>query len=87
MKQIDRSKAINEFLERNGIDNISEVEAPAGVCDICKEYPDRPLKLCNGFNPTGREVIDGFQVCHDCLCVAANGPCLASDDFYYGSAT
>jgi len=68
---------IDKFMKNEGINTINTINdekdfSPAG-CDACNDGLGTEVYECHGYNPTTKEILDGYKICHECLCLYANG--------------
>jgi hypothetical protein len=70
------------FMEREGLANLSTVSEEEGCtepyfswrpCHCCGSHLGGDRYDCNGYNPTTKEVQDGYSVCQDCVYYAEYG--------------
>lgn len=74
MKIADQLEAFKAF---NSIDNIDAIDLENiyfshDGCDVCHSG-GADVYDCHGYSSKHKKIFDGFQVCHYCLCVEANG--------------
>ncbi len=76
-----RSEACEDFLKRNEVNCCSIIAdgdegdfSPNG-CDCCDNGLGCTTYDCNGYNPTGKHVVELGAVCHECICYFYNGEC------------
>ncbi len=69
-------KDVAAFFEREGLDCLTTVSEEEGCtepyfswrsCDCCGCHLGGNRYDCNGYNPTTKEVQDGYSVCEDCV--------------------
>lgn len=78
----DRAKLLSVFLKSQTLENISPLSDDDGNtqdalfsyrgCDVCKEGA-ADVYECDGYSKKQKAVLSGYEVCHACLCVEANG--------------
>lgn len=75
-------KRVADFFTREGITNLSAIPDKDGdshpyfswrPCDCCGRPLGGDREDCNGYNPTTKQVQDGYAVCVDCLYYAEYG--------------
>lgn len=79
----DYQARVAAFFEREGLDCLTTVPVPDGEacepyfswrrCDCCDRPEGGDRYDCNGYNPTTKEVQDGYSVCSDCMYYAEYG--------------
>lgn len=80
--QLKISRALDAFKKAHHIENLSPMSDEAGDtldaqfsmsgCDVCNSG-GADVYECDGYSKK-YGVLNGFEVCHECLCVEANGP-------------
>lgn len=77
-------QSVADFFEREGLSNLSadsnvyeegciEPHFSWSRCDCCNRPLGGDRTDCNGYNPTTKEVQDGYSICCDCYYYAEYG--------------
>lgn len=75
----DYENRVAEFFEREGLNCLTELEERGEPyfswqpCDCCGSSLGGDRYDCNGYNPTTKEIQDGYSVCTNCLYYIAYG--------------
>ena len=75
-----RSTLCKKFLKHQGINCISIDEGCIDPyfnrrgCDCCQGLATDTYD-CSGYDPKSKKVVDGFEVCGECICYFYNGEC------------
>lgn len=74
-----KTNKIDAFLKRKKLNCLTTIEYKPNKhfsmrgCDICADGLGNDVYDCNGYSPDDGQVYDGFEVCHECLCIIHNG--------------
>lgn len=77
-----REKNLKAFKEHNEIVGISIIEDEthsgeasfsSNGCDVCDDGLGNNVYDCHAWSPNEHRIIDGFQICHECICFEYNG--------------
>jgi hypothetical protein len=69
----DYEQSVADFFEREGLNCLTEVGRESEPyfswrpCDCCGSRLGGNRGDCNGYNPTTKEIQDGYAVCEDCI--------------------
>jgi hypothetical protein len=75
-QQEKKCDLLEQFKKYNSIVNLSAIDYDTHFsmsgCDVCNSG-GADVYECNGYSLKHHEIFDGFQVCHNCLCIEYNG--------------